>query len=145
MTLLVALAGCSHEPTPKTVAAPADAATNVPLETASEAPSVTGSPAPKATARTKPARKSSPAAPRADAGSGSAGVDRFVAAVQRKLPEVALDRRDDEVEDLGERACEALGAGRSATAAAGEVAEQGVTPSDARALVGLARDDLCRA
>jgi hypothetical protein len=65
--------------------------------------------------------------------------------VQKKLPEVAVDRRDEEVEDLGEQACESLGAGRSATAAAGEVAEQGVTPADARTLVGLAEDTLCKA
>ncbi|MEV6843023.1 DUF732 domain-containing protein, partial [Actinoplanes sp. NPDC051411] len=93
--------------------------------------------APATTATKKPARKA-PAA-------GGAGLDRFVAAVQRKLPDVALDRRDEEVEDLGEQACSALKGGRSATAAAGEVAERGVTPADARALVGLAKDDLCRA
>jgi hypothetical protein len=72
-----------------------------------------------------------------------AGPDHFLAAVQQKLPEVALDRRDEEVEDLGEQACQALATGRSATTAAGEVAEQGVAPADARTLVALARNDLC--
>jgi hypothetical protein len=145
VTLLVAVAGCSHGSTPKTVAAPAAAATDVHPESASEAPGVTEVPAPKATVPRKPVRKSSPPAAKADAGSGIAGVDRFVAAVQQKLPGVALDRRDEEVEDLGEQACEALKGGRSATVAAGEVAEQGVTASDARTLVGLAKNDLCRA
>jgi uncharacterized protein DUF732 len=95
--------------------------------------------APEATVpKRKPATKGAPAV------IGSAALDRFVAAVQRRLPEVALDRRDEEVEDLGEQACDALKGGRSATAAAGGVVEQGVTPADARMLVGLARDNLCR-
>jgi hypothetical protein len=88
----------------------------------------------------KPALTASPSA-----ASGSAGLDRFVAAVQRKLPGVALDRRDDEVEDLGEQACAALGHGRSAASVTHEVAARGVTSADARMLVGLARDNLCRA
>jgi uncharacterized protein DUF732 len=146
VSLLVALAGCGHESKTETIVAPAAAATGVPLGTATEAPTATGGPAPKATVPKKPARKTTAAArPPAGAGTGTAGVDRFVTAVQQKLPAVALDRRDDEVEDLGEQACDALGSGRSATAAAGEVAEQGVTPADARTLVGLAKDDLCRA
>jgi hypothetical protein len=143
VSVLLAVAGCGHDPEPKTVAAPAAADTGVPPEAVSEAPPVTHSPAPKATVSKKPVHKATP--PAAVAAGGSAGVDRFVAAVQRKLPEVALDRRDEEVEDLGRQACAALGAGRSATVAAGEVAEQGVAPSDARTLVGLAKDDLCRA
>jgi hypothetical protein len=89
------------------------------------------------TALKKPAGK-------ADFGRGTAGLDRFVAAVRQKLPDVLLDRRDEEVEDLGRQACRALRNGRSATAAAGVVAAQGVTPADARTLVGLARGLLCR-
>lgn len=141
VALLVTLTGCGHGSTPKTVAAPEAAATNVPLEPASEPPAVTASPAPqasKATASPKPSHKTSTSAV-----AGAAGLERFVTAVQRKLPQVALDRRDEEVQDLGNQACAALGSGRSATDAAGVVAEQGVAPSDARALVGLAKDDLC--
>jgi Protein of unknown function (DUF732) len=142
VSLLVAVAGCGHDPEPKTVAAPAAAVTDVPPQAATEAPAVTHSPAPKATVSKKPAPKVKAKAAEAESG---AGLDRFVAAVQQKLPDVALDRRDEEVEDLGQQACAALGAGRSATAAAGEVADEGVTPAAARALVGLARADLCRA
>lgn len=137
VTVLFTLAGCDDaRPTPAAERQPAAPA--VPTETASESPrpAVASSPA-----SPKPAAKS-PAG--VDAGSGSAGLDRFVAAVQRKLPDVALDRRDEEVEELGEQACDALGKGRGATAAAGEVGAQGVSPADARALVGLARDTLCR-
>jgi hypothetical protein len=154
VTLLVGLAGCGHDPKPTTAAA----VTDVPLEAGTGAPAGTESAVPKANApkvnapkaavptAKKPARKAPAAArPDADAGSGGAGPDRFVAAVQRKLPDVALDRRDEEVEDLGEQACSALKRGRSVTVAAGEVAEQGVAPADARTLVGLAKDDLCRA
>ncbi|MFD0524880.1 DUF732 domain-containing protein [Paractinoplanes durhamensis] len=79
----------------------------------------------------------------AGAGSGSPGLDRFVAAVQKQLPEVALDRRDEEVEQLGQQACDALAAGRKATAVAGELSEQGVTSTDAGKLVALAGSTMC--
>lgn len=144
VTVLLALAGCDHAPPPP-ASEPEPAATAVPLESA------TGSPGPALAA--PPASASPHAAPThaakppadVDAGSGSAGLDRFVAAVQQRLPDVALDRRDEEVEDLGVQACDALGSGHSATAAAGEIAGQGVAPADARTLVGLARSTLCRA
>jgi hypothetical protein len=143
VTVLFALAGCDHAPPPP-AAAPEPAATAVPLETGTGSPAATTVPSPSsASSHAAPKRTTKPAAD-VDAGSGSAGLDRFVAAVQQKLPDVALDRRDEEVEDLGEQACDALEGGRSATAAAGAVAEQGVEPADARTLVGLARTDLCR-
>jgi len=146
VSLVMALAGCGHDSASESVVGSAAAAPAVPLESASEEPAVTGGStaveAPTATVSPKPARTASPSAA---AASGSAGLDRFVAAVQRKLPDVALDRRDEEVEDLGEQACAALGHGRSATAVTDEVAAQGVTPADAKMLVGLARDNLCRA
>jgi hypothetical protein len=143
--LLVGLAGCGHDPEPTTVAVPAAAVPDVPLEAGTEEPAATETPAPEATASKRAARKTTPPAVPADAGAGQVGLDRFVAAVQQRLPDVVLDRRDEEVEDLGTQACDALQGGRSATTAAGEVAEQGVTPADARTLVGLARDNLCRA
>jgi hypothetical protein len=117
VTALLALAGCDHAPpTPAAIAVPSLSAASYP-----------------------------PVPAEVDAGSGRTGLDRFVAAVQQKLPGVALDRRDEELEDLGTEACDALSGGRSATAAAGEITDEGVTPADARALVGLARADLCRA
>jgi len=77
------------------------------------------------------------------AGSGDSGLDRFVEAVQRQLPEVALDRRDEEVEELGEQACDSLAAGEKDAAVAGEIGEQGVASADARTLVALARTTAC--
>lgn len=121
VTVSFALAGCDHAPArPDVQREPA--ATAVPRETATATP--------------PPADL--------DAGSGSAGLDRFVAAVQRTLPRVALDRRDEEVEELGKQACDALRSGGGTKAAAGTVADEGVTASDSRTLVALARDDLCR-
>jgi len=143
VSLTLGLAACGHDPEPKTVAAPAAAAADVPLEAASNAPAATATAAPKAKAPEARAPRKT-AAP-ADVPGGTVGLDRFVDAVRQKLPDVALDRRDEEVEDLGEQACDALHTGRSATAAAGAVAAQGVAPGEARALVGLARDNLCRA
>jgi hypothetical protein len=138
VTLLFALAACDHTP-PTPADEPEPAATAVPREPA------TAPPSPFSTSPNKaaPARSAKPPAD-VDAGSESAGLDRFVAAVQQKLPDVALDRRDEEVEDLGQQACDALGNGHSATAAAGEITDEGVPPAEARTLVGLAKTDLCR-
>jgi hypothetical protein len=138
VTVLFALAGCDHAP-PRPATEPVPAATAVPKETATESPAASlPSPALSSPAAAKPPVD-------VDAGSGSAGLDRFVAAVRRKLPDVVLDRRDEEVEDLGKQACDAFKGGRSATAVARAVAGEGVAPADARTLVGLARTDLCRA
>ena len=67
----------------------------------------------------------------------------FLAAVQERLPDVALDRRDEEVEALGEQSCAGLEAGKSANAVAGELGEEDVTPVDARKLVTLAGATAC--
>jgi hypothetical protein len=143
VTVLFALAGCGHAPAAP-VAEREPAATAVPLGTATESPGPSLSPAPSATATTS-TRPASKKKATVDAGSGNVGLDRFVAAVQQRLPEVALDRRDEEVEDLGEQACDALGDGHSTTAAVSAISEQGVAAADARTLVGLAKKDLCRA
>jgi Protein of unknown function (DUF732) len=141
VTVLFAVAGCDHAP-PTPAAQQEPAATAVPLEAATESPAATV-PSPSASSPAAPKHTRKPPAD-VDAGSGSAGLDRFVAAVQQKLPDLALDRRDEEVEDLGEQACDALNGGRGATAAAAAVADEGVAPAEARILVGLAKSDLCR-
>ncbi|WP_433385344.1 DUF732 domain-containing protein [Actinoplanes sp. CA-142083] len=99
----------------------------------------TTSPAPKAQ-RPKPARTTVESG---GAGSGDMGLDRFVAAVQRQLPAVAVDRRDEEVEDLGVQACQGLEAGERDAVVAGVISEQGVDLGDARKLVALARSTAC--
>ena len=119
-----ASAGPVLNPVPETTTTAAQAAAPRPRHTAH---------APKAAA---------PAAT-TDAGSGDAGLDRFVAAVQQHLPDVALDRRDEEVEALGQEACAGLRAGKTDTAVAGEIGAEDVTPADARKLVTLARSTAC--
>ena len=143
VTALLALAGCDHAPS-RPAAQPEAAATAVPPEAVTESPAPLASPRPSAPISASAAPRAAKPPAGVDAGTGSAGLDRFVAAVQQKLPDVALDRRDEEVEDLGRQACGALGDGHSATAAAGEVTAGGVTPADARTLVGLATQTLCR-
>lgn len=83
-------------------------------------------------------------APPAGAGSGDAALDRFVAAVQRQLPEVAVDRRDEEIEALGRQACDVLAAGGKTATAARDLAGSGVTTAQAGKLVTLARSTACR-
>lgn len=90
--------------------------------------------------RAKPTKT---AADEGGAGSGNTGLDAFVAAVQRELPDVALDRRDEEVEELGQQACQALAAGKKDGDVAGEISAEGVTAPDARKLVTLARSTAC--
>jgi hypothetical protein len=142
--LLAGLSGCSDRP-PATTAAPAasvaSAETPVPQETSAQP--AAASPRPRRTSPAPAARPTRTADRAAEAGSGNAGLDQFVAAVQQRLPAVAMDRRDEEVEELGEQACDSLAAGQTATAAAGEISDQGVELGDARKLVALARSTAC--
>ncbi|GAA0530022.1 hypothetical protein GCM10010172_08420 [Paractinoplanes ferrugineus] len=142
--LITALAGCSS-PEPETetgrttvVAVPSEQA-------APPVPQVTETPSPSVRETTRPSR--SPQAKRAAeppvAAGGNAGLDRFLAAVRTQVPTVALDRREEEVEELGETACDGLSAGRSKTTVARELSEHGVTSADARKLVSLAGDTVC--
>ena len=147
--LLLAIGGCGNPP-PRVAAAATPAAgarvlTPVPEETTTHPPAA--APGPR---HARPAPKPSPSkhpstdAGSGDAGSGDAGLDRFVAEVQKRLPAVALDRRDEEVEALGEQACDSLAAGESVTAVSGEISEQGVAAKDSRTLVTLAQTTACR-
>jgi predicted lipid-binding transport protein (Tim44 family) len=149
--LLAGLAGCSDPAPDSPAAAPAAVVESAP----DRVPSAPSSPSPRRASRPSSAPAagsvsgagSAPvaAAPRraAEAASGNAGLDRFVAAVQRQLPAVAMDRRDEEVEDLGQQACDSLAAGQNLTTVAGEISQQGVADMDARKLVTLARTTAC--
>lgn len=64
--------------------------------------------------------------------------DRFVAAVRQQMPEVALDRRDEEITDLGDEACASIRDEHRDT-----LTGYGVTPAQARQLIGVARAELC--
>jgi hypothetical protein len=78
-----------------------------------------------------------------NAGSGNPDLDRFVAAVQSRLPDVAMDRRDEEVAALGQAACDGLAGGGSPAAITRELADQGVTSTEARTLLALAKATAC--
>jgi hypothetical protein len=122
--LLLALTGCGGT---GPALAPREVVTRVPPEPAPpEAPGPAGP---------------QPATTRPGAGTG---LDRFVAAVQARLPDVALDRRDEEVEELGRQACTALAAGKKTASVAGELRNLGVGEADARELVALAKGTACR-
>ncbi|XVV09311.1 DUF732 domain-containing protein [Actinoplanes sp. CA-131856] len=67
----------------------------------------------------------------------------FVAAVQRDLPDVAIDRRDEEVAAFGEQACRGLAAGKKAPAVVREFRAQGVSSAQAKRLFALASNTVC--
>jgi uncharacterized protein DUF732 len=139
LTLLLATAACA-EATRTTATPVASAVTTLdPVPENTTTPTQAAPPRPR---HTSPAPSPAPS-PAGDAGSGNAGLDRFVAAVRRDLPEVALDRRDEEVEALGEQACAGLRSGKTGAVVAGEIGAEDVAPADARELVTLARSTAC--
>ncbi|GGQ62384.1 hypothetical protein GCM10010166_35210 [Couchioplanes caeruleus subsp. azureus] len=89
-----------------------------------------------------------PRAPRTAAQArAAAGTGAFVAAVRDKLPQIALDHRDEEIAAIAEQACTSLAAGDDAGAIvastrslAGAAAANRAT---ARRLVKLAIDTVC--
>jgi hypothetical protein len=107
---------------------------------------------PETVAGTGTAPDSDAAAPDGPAGSSGqgsadgpvAGEAGFLEAVRGQLPEVALDRRNEEITELGEQACVSLAAGQARRAVATEMTGYGVAVADARRLVSLARSTLCR-
>ncbi|NMO56648.1 DUF732 domain-containing protein [Actinoplanes sp. TBRC 11911] len=137
VVVLLAVAGCSPSSDKTTAVAPAGGGvTGVPGETTS-APAL-AAPEP---ALTKAAPRRSPAK-RLHVELPSSG--RFVAAVQRQMPQFVVDRRDDEVAELGEIACRSLAAGKRESVVARAITGYGVGERDARELVVLARDNACR-
>jgi hypothetical protein len=140
---LCACSGASSEPEAAAPLVPgetaATAAPSVPQETsASPEPAATSSsPArvaagetrkpPKAGAKTSPARD----------------LSRFVAAVREELPEVTVDRRDEEVATLGQQTCDAVAAGKKTAIVVSEIRAQGVDASQAQRLFTLARATAC--
>lgn len=116
--LAFTLAGCGHhaESTEDVAAPVADVAPASPSPSAA-APAVTHHSSPERAAWPGPAHRAArPAAPvrtaypEWNAGSGDAKLDAFVAAVRDRLPIVAADRRDEEIEDIGRQICAARAA-----------------------------------
>jgi len=140
--LLLALGGCGDEPAaePATVPVPATSSDSPALtgrttatQAAAAGPATAG---PAATERTATAR----AANEQGTAAGPAGL---VAVVQRELPGVSVDHRDEEIAALAQQACAALAAGRSADAVVAGVRTFGTDRASARQLVRLAVGTVC--
>ncbi|MBB3094190.1 hypothetical protein FHR83_001842 [Actinoplanes campanulatus] len=83
-------------------------------------------------------------APQTDGGIQAATGGEFLDAVRGELPTVAMDRRAEEITELGGQACSSLAAGNDRAEVAAELSEFGLETADARRLVTLARKKLCR-
>jgi hypothetical protein len=75
--------------------------------------------------------------------SPSAGDEGFAAAARRELPDLLVDRRDEELLAVAQEACTGLAAGRSAGAVVAGVRAIGTDPAGARELVRLAIPAVC--
>jgi predicted small lipoprotein YifL len=91
------------------------------------------------------------AAAEPNAGSGDRGLDGFVAAVQKRMPAVAADRRDEELEAVAEQSCALLAAGTDAKTIAavartlGTADPQATDRATAYRLVRLSIAEVCPA
>ncbi|MBU2669278.1 DUF732 domain-containing protein [Actinoplanes bogorensis] len=138
LMLAATLTGCS-DPDPASVGVPVRAETSPPLvreETSTPPPPG----APIVTTTVPAPRSSPPPSPTA-----TRGYDQFVARVREKLPEVVIDRRDEEVAALGEQTCTGVRKGRPDATTVGEIQRQGLTPAAARAVLALAKATACPA
>jgi predicted lipid-binding transport protein (Tim44 family) len=126
--LLLTLGGCGDEPE-------AEPAT-VPVPATSVAPPASPSTVAKS-------RTTGPKAAPTRKASTSTNPAGFVTVVQRKLPELVMDHRDEEIGALAQQACASLAAGRSADAVVTEVRTFGTDQASARELVKLAIDTVC--
>jgi hypothetical protein len=138
LVVMVAVAGCSSatEKT-KAVAPVGGEVTGGPAPTRA-APPLAATPSPnltKAAPRRSPAKRLRIQLP---------SIGRFLTAVQRQMPQFVVDRRDEEVAELGQIACRSLAAGKRDAVVAHEITEYGVGARDARELVLLARENACR-
>jgi hypothetical protein len=80
---------------------------------------------------------------------GAGGSARFVAVVRDKLPDVAADRRDEEIGLIAEEACAGLSGGKSADEVVAQARTLGTLDAEAtdhataRELIKLAIDAVC--
>jgi hypothetical protein len=130
VVVLLGVGGCGDDPEVEPAI--------VPVPAISVAPAVpSGSPGVAMATRTK-GTKAAAAAERT-----GTGPDGFVAVVQREMPELIMDHRDEEIVGLAQQACDSLAAGRSAGAVVDEVRTYGTDRPAARRLVKLAIDTVC--
>lgn len=144
--LLIALGGCGDDAgtRPATVPAPATSsaapAPTTPALAAGRhraAPAATGTPTSEP--RPEPRSGRGPGRPRAVA----MGAPGFVAAVQKRLPGVAVDHRDDEIAEIAGEACGSLAAGDGARAVVAGTERYGTDEATAHTLIKLAIDNVC--
>lgn len=137
--LLLALGACGDEPEAEPATVPVPAISSDPPGSARPTVSSSRSTATQAAAR--PGR----AAPASGADRSRADPAGFVALVQRELPGMAVDRRDEEIAALAQQTCADLAAGRSPGAVLTAVRTFGADRADARKLVRLAVGTVCPA
>jgi len=141
------LAGCGDDAEPAAVPAPTAASATVPTTaTTTSAPAATATATATATAGA-PARTTAGTRP-APARTGT-GPDGFVDAVRARVPEIAVDRRDEEIQAIAQQACASLAAGTDADALVAETRSLGTADAEAtdqataRELIKLAIDTVC--
>lgn len=142
VALLLALGGCGDE-------ADAEPAT-VPVPATSSAapadPAMVASSTPPRHAAATTVRTTKPGPVEEKTGTG---IEGFVAVVQARMPEIAMDRRDEEIAAIAEQACASLADGKEAGRIVAETRTLGMGETKAtdragaRELIKLAIDTVC--
>jgi hypothetical protein len=139
--VLLVLAACGDDDEVK----PADVPAPVPVESTAT-PDLTVTTTTPAAAKPAPATRKPTLKPAAPTGGGLAA---FVRVVQSRTPEIALDRRDEEIEAIAQQACASLAAGKKSDALVAETRALGTADAEAtdqataRELIKLAIDTVC--
>ncbi|MEU7901251.1 DUF732 domain-containing protein [Actinoplanes sp. NPDC049118] len=148
--LLVALSGCGDDADTKPATVPAPAISSE--APAPSAPAVAaGRTAAAPTATAAPRSGSQPATPpgprsghrAAKPRTVATGTSGFVAAVQNRLPEVAVDHRDEEIAEIAGQACTSLAAGEGAGTIVAGTERFGTDEETAHKLIKMAIDNVC--
>jgi len=139
--VVLVLAACGDDDEVK----PADVPAPVPVESTAT-PDLTVTTTTPAAAKPAPATRKPTLKPAAPTGGGLAA---FVRVVQSRTPEIALDRRDAEIEAIAQQACASLAAGKKSDALVAETRALGTADAEAtdqataRELIKLAIDTVC--
>lgn len=110
------------------------------------APGAMPAPPPSVSASADPTAETNP---ETNTGTGDEGLDHFVATVQRRLPAVAADRRDEELEAVAQQSCALLASGTDAKTIAAVARTLGTSdpkatdPATADRLVTLSITEVC--
>jgi hypothetical protein len=139
---MLALAGCSDDAEPADVPPPPVASGTTPSPepiSAEDAETTAAAPKPTRTRNRPPAETT---------GTGLAG---FVSVVRARVPDIAIDRRDEEIEEIAQQACASLAGGEGADAVVAETRSLGTADAEAtdqataRELIKLSIDTVCPA